>query len=133
MTRKLSHAAVRRKGHQFERDLANFFDKGGIPAERNLEYQTGHKGDILLKTAKEFIIQAKNQDRPPFKKALEQAEEDLVLLAKEKPELIEIGIATAICKIKGSSLEESIVCLRLEDFLRLMKAYLGVKNVPGQD
>jgi Holliday junction resolvase len=124
----LSPASRRKKGHNTERQIAQYLRENGFQADRNLEYQTHHKGDIVLRDFMEFVIEIKNQAKPPFKAALEQAEFNIGVLAERKPEYTELGKAVAICKIPGEKLEKSIVLMRLEEFVKYLKDYAENKK-----
>ena len=69
----LSHKSRRRKGHDWEREVAKRIRKIDPSAKRLLEYQEGKGIDIDTKLP--FAIQCKCQKRVNFLKALEEAGE----------------------------------------------------------
>ena len=101
----------RRKGHQWERDLANELKKIGFPeACRHLEYQTHQARGYDLEGASPFKIQCKNSKTVPnFETVFEEidAEEfEFKVLAYKKPN-------------KGK-----YAIMPMDDFLRLLEDLL---------
>lgn len=105
----MSGRTSRRKGHNFERELVNFFkEKLECEASRGLQSQGAVVPDVLLHF-KQFVIwvEAKIGKRPNIKAALEQAERD----SGE-----EISIA-----ITKWDRDVPIVSMRIDSFIKLLK------------
>lgn len=101
-------ASARRKGHDFERKIAAQFRENGIEAERNLEYQSNHKGDINTPSLP-FFWQLKCQKNPSVYAAIHQAIED-----NPDPDGL---IPVSLCK---RTRDLTIVSMRWEDFFELV-------------
>ena len=107
-------ALSRRKGIQWEQELARRFQAVGIDAARNLtECRTGNAGDLDLPQDVPLLVQAKVGARPPVWEAL-----------KEAIEAAGPGVhPVAILKRNGAGgrKAEEVAVLPLEDFLELVE------------
>lgn len=102
----MSGAKSRRKGHGYERELANRFKEEGIfpDAERKFEYRESDcTGVDLLNTGKLKIQAKRNKKYAPLSK-IEEVEEE--------------GIPVLITK---GDYKRDIVALYLDDFIKILK------------
>lgn len=99
----------RRKGHDFERYVANLFKQIDETAKRNLEYQ---EGSYDIETKLRFTVQCKctNVWTPSPSESLRQA----------KSALRRDSFALATHKIKGG---ETFAVMYLEDFMAMIAHY----------
>lgn len=105
--------AERRKGHDFERELARILkEETGLPFKRGFQTRAGggEQADVLCEGLP-YHFECKVGKRPPFKRALEQAERDCS----------EEAIPLAVVKVDR---EEPIVLMRMKDFLPMFSTYL---------
>jgi len=115
-------ASARRKGHSFERAVAEDFRSVGFPyARRLLEYQEGF--GIDLSGTLPFLVQVKAMNRMPNMPGLIKE----ILVNKQKivrelgPESEE-GMPIAVVKLDRQG---TFVTLRYEDFLSLVESVYG--------
>lgn len=108
--RKLGHAAARRKGLQFERDVANAIKHIFPEARRHLEFQDDKVYGIDLVNTGEWKIQCKR-----FQKYVSIATISEVKIREDET-------ATPVLVTAGNNLPAMAV-LPLADFIRLIEAY----------
>ncbi len=111
-------AKSRRKGHDYERELARRFTDAGLPAVRNLEeVRSGNAGDLSFTDGDPLCVQAKVGAAPGVWKAVREAEE------AAGPGVHPV----AVVKKNGSGSKPAVelACMPLDDFLEfagLLKA-----------
>ena len=106
-------ARSRRKGHDYERELARRFTEAGLPAVRNLEeVRSGNSGDLLFTNGDPLCVQAKVGARPSVWNAVKEAE------AAAGPGIHPV----AIVKRNGSGSRPAVelACMPLDDFLEII-------------
>ena len=106
-------AKSRRKGHDYERELARRFTEEGLPALRNLEeVRSGNSGDLVFTHGDPLCVQAKVGGRPSVWNAVKEAEE------AAGPGVHPV----AIVKRNGSGSRPAVelACMPLDDFLELV-------------
>ena len=106
-------AGSRRKGHDYERELARRFTEAGLPALRNLEeVRSGNTGDLTFSRGDPLCVQAKVGRAPNIWQALREAEE------AAGPGLYPV----AVVKKNGSASRPPVelAVLPLDDFLEIV-------------
>ena len=111
-------AGSRRKGHDYERELARRFTRAGLPCVRNLEeVRSGNTGDLVFTQGDPLCVQAKVGRAPNIWQALREAEE------AAGPGLYPV----AVVKKNGSGSRPAVelACMPLDDFLELVGLLKG--------
>ena len=111
-------AKSRRKGHDYERELARRFTEAGLPALRNLEeVRSGNAGDLIFGQGDPLCVQAKVGRAPNIWQGLREAEE------AAGPGIHPV----AIVKRNGSGSRPAVelACMPLDDFLELVGLLKG--------
>lgn len=103
----------RKKGHDWEREVANKLKEIDPTAKRNLEYQ---EGSMDIGTQLPFAIQCKCMANPSVYFVFRQAKEGAKKVNK---------IPVAIIKRTN---KETIAVMELEDWLKLVKEWHGKLN-----
>ena len=114
----MSGKSARRKGHQWERDVARMFTEAmGVKCRRGMQYRSG--GDSPDVEAPIFWIECKAGARPPIRGALDQA------VMHATPTDIPIAV------IKEDRRPPFVVC-RLDDFLTLAADAMAARGEGGE-
>ncbi len=104
-------ASSRRKGHQFERDVANMLREvmPGAEIKRGLQSRGGgaEEADVVCPY---FHVECKKGPKPNPRAALKQAIDDA------KPGMVPIGVI-------GDDRKDPFVVIRLDDFLDFIKEW----------
>ncbi len=106
--RKNKGAMSRRKGNQFERDVANLFKRIYPEARRHLEYQDSEALGVDVANTGIYKIQCKRGRRYAS------------LTAIEEIQICPIEGGVPVLVTKGDD-KEPLACLSLSEFLRLLK------------
>jgi len=113
----------RRKGHNWEREVAKRLRNLGLDARRNVtETQTGNTGDVHVCDAQGdmlMCVQCKNMKSPSIWKAMEEAIEAAESHGIDWPVPVSIVKRTAKA---GGPVEEYAV-MRLEDWAKFLMSY----------
>lgn len=113
--RRVSARGARKKGHDFEREVAAFFRMiGFLQAGRNLEQFQKHKQvGVDLENTGPFRVQCKNHQKYPNLSIIEEITD-------------KSGIPLLIAKANA---KRPLVALPLEDFMRMAQLYMASMQV----